>query len=107
MTCRLRRLAVTAMLGFSAILRMDIAAHAEPGVFDNRIVFGQSAAFEGPAAALGLGMREGILASFNEANATGGVNGRRLELVSYDDGYEPEKAIANTKRLIDENGVLE
>ena len=38
-------------------------------------------------------MREGILASFNEANATGGVNGRRLELVSYDDGYEPEKAI--------------
>ena len=44
--------------------------------------------------------------SFNEANATGGVNGRRLELVSYDDGYEPEKAIANTKRLIDENGVF-
>jgi ABC-type branched-subunit amino acid transport system substrate-binding protein len=69
-------------------------------------LFGQSAAFEGPAAALGLGMREGILASFNEANATGGVNGRRLELVSYDDGYEPEKAIANTKRLIDENGVF-
>ena len=84
----------------------DTAAHAEPGVFDDRIVFGQSAAFDGPAAALGLGMREGILASFNEANATGGVNGRRLELVSYDDGYEPEKAIANTKRLIDENGVF-
>ena len=76
------------------------------GVFDDRIVFGQSAAFDGPAAALGLGMREGILASFNEANAAGGVNGRRLELVSYDDGYEPEKAIANTKRLINENGVF-
>jgi ABC-type branched-subunit amino acid transport system substrate-binding protein len=85
---------------------MDVAARAEPGVYDDRILFGQSAAFEGPAAALGLGMREGILASFNEANATGGVNGRRLELVSYDDGYEPEKAIANTKRLIDENGVF-
>jgi ABC-type branched-subunit amino acid transport system substrate-binding protein len=51
-------------------------------------------------------MREGILASFNEANATGGVNGRRLDLVSYDDGYEPEKAIVNTKRLIDEDGVF-
>jgi ABC-type branched-subunit amino acid transport system substrate-binding protein len=85
---------------------MESTAHAEPGVFDNRIVFGQSAAFEGPAAALGLGMREGILASFNETNATGGVDGRRLELVSYDDGYEPEKAIANTKRLIDEDGVF-
>jgi len=105
MTRRPRGIAVAAILGFGAISLMDVAAHAEPGVFDGRILFGQSAAFEGPAAALGLGMREGILASFNEANATGGVNGRRLELVSYDDGYEPEKAIANTKRLIDENGV--
>src|SRR6201997_5852592 len=96
--------AVAAMLGFGALSLMGIAAHAEPGVFDDRIVFGQSAAFNGPAAALGLGMRQGILASFNEANAAGGVNGRRLELVSYDDGYEPEKAITNTKRLINENG---
>jgi len=106
MICWPRGIAVTAILGFGAISLMDVAAHAEPGVFDDRVLFGQSAAFEGPAAALGLGMREGILASFNEANAIGGVNGRRLELVSYDDGYEPEKAIANTKRLIDENRVF-
>jgi ABC-type branched-subunit amino acid transport system substrate-binding protein len=101
----LRGIAVAATLGFGAISLMEVAAHAEPGVFDDRIVFGQSAAFDGPAAALGLGMRDGILAAFNEANGAGGVNGRRLELVSYDDGYEPEKAIANTKRLI-ENGVF-
>jgi ABC-type branched-subunit amino acid transport system substrate-binding protein len=106
MTCWPRGIAVAAILGFGAISLMNVAAHAEPGVFDDRILFGQSAAFEGPAAALGLGMREGILASFNEANAAGGVNGRRLELVSYDDGYEPEKAIVNTKRLINENGVF-
>jgi branched-chain amino acid transport system substrate-binding protein len=106
MICWPRGIAVVAILGFGAISLMDIAAHAEPGVFDDRILFGQSAAFEGPAAALGLGMREGILASFNEANAASGVNGRRLELVSYNDGYEPEKAIANTKRLINENGVF-
>ncbi|MDA9508532.1 ABC transporter substrate-binding protein [Bradyrhizobium sp. CCBAU 11386] len=106
MTCWPRGIAVAAILGVGASSLMDIAARAEPGVFDDRILFGQSAAFEGPAAALGLGMREGILASFNEANSTGGVNGRRLELVSYDDGYEPEKAIANTKRLINENGVF-
>lgn len=106
MECWLRGIAVTAMMGFGAILLVGVAAHAEPGVFDDRIVFGQSAAFDGPAAALGLGMREGILAAFDEANAAGGVNGRRLELVSYDDGYEPEKAIANTKRLINENGVF-
>ena len=106
MTCWPRGIAVAAILGFGPISLMNVAAHAEPGVFDDRILFGQSAAFEGPAAALGLGMREGILASFNEANAAGGVNGRRLELVSYDDGYEPEKAIVNTKRLINENGVF-
>ncbi len=106
MRCRRRGIAVAAMLGFGAISLMDVAAHAEPGVFDDRIVFGQSAAFEGPAAALGLGMREGIFAAFSEANAAGGANGRKLELVTYDDGYEPEKAIANTKRLIDEDGVF-
>ena len=51
-------------------------------------------------------MREGILAAFHEANAAGGVNGRKLELVSYDDGYEPDRAIANTERLIDKDGVF-
>jgi ABC-type branched-subunit amino acid transport system substrate-binding protein len=106
MTCWLRRIAVAVLLGFGAVSLTGIVAHAEPGVFDDRIVFGQSAAFDGPAAALGLGMRDGILAAFNEVNASGGVSGHRLELVSYDDGYEPEQAIANTKRLIDENGVF-
>lgn len=79
---------------------------AESGVFDDRIVFGQSAAFKGPAAALGLGMRAGILAAFNEVNENGGVNGRRLALISYNDGYEPETAIANTNRLIEEDDVF-
>src|ERR1700736_6960657 len=100
MICWPRGIAVAAILGFGAISLMDIAAPAEPGVFDDRILFGQSAAFEGPAAALGLGMREGILASFNEANAAGGVNGRRLGRTAHDDVSEPEKAMANTKRLI-------
>jgi branched-chain amino acid transport system substrate-binding protein len=83
-----------------------LAASADPGVFDDRIVFGQSAALKGPAAALGLGMRDGILAAFHEANAAGGVHGRKLDLISYNDGYEPEMAIANTKRLIDEDKVF-
>lgn len=83
-----------------------LAANAESGVFEDRILFGQSAAFKGPAAALGLGMREGILAAFNETNAAGGVHGRRLELVTYNDGYEPDKAIANTNRLIFDDQVF-
>jgi branched-chain amino acid transport system substrate-binding protein len=83
-----------------------LTVHADPGVFDDRIVFGQSAALRGPAAALGLGMREGILAAFHEANAAGGVHGRKLELISYNDDYEPEVAIAKTNKLIEEDRVF-
>ena len=77
-----------------------------PGVTAERILFGQSAAFSGPAAELGRGMRLGIQAAFKEANDAGGVHGRRLELVTVDDGYEPEAAITNTRRLIEDEGVF-
>ena len=67
------------------------------GVTAERILFGQSAALGGPAADLGTEMRRGIAAAFEEVNGAGGVGGRRLELRSYDDRYEPELAIANTR----------
>jgi len=60
----------------------------------------------GPTADLGNEMRRGILAAFEEVNRAGGVGGRRLELRSYDDRYEPELAIANTRRLIEDDGVF-
>ena len=91
---------------FSAALALcayQSTANAEVGVTTDRILFGQSAAMDGAAKALGQGMFEGINAAFDEANRNGGVKGRKLELVSYDDGYEPEKAIANTNRLIDQS----
>ncbi len=76
------------------------------GVFDDRILFGQSAAFSGPAQFLGRNMRLGIQAAFNEANEAGGVHGRRLELLSLDDGYESDGALSNTQLLIYEHGVF-
>lgn len=90
----------------ASVLAVTSAAWSESGVLDDRIVFGQSAALEGPAAELGRGMRDGILAAFNEIGQAGGVHGRDLELISYDDGYEPERAIANVLELIDERGVF-
>lgn len=81
-------------------------ALADPGVTAERILFGQSAALEGPAAALGTGMRLGIEAAFAEANAAGGIDGRTLELIAKDDGYEPEASVANTQALIDKDGVF-
>ena len=82
------------------------AGPAQPGITDTRILFGQSAAFTGPAQELGRGMQLGILAAFVEANRSGGVHGRQLELVSLDDAYEPELAVANTLRLIEEEAVF-
>lgn len=82
------------------------AASADPGVTADKIVFGEAAAFEGPAAALGIGMREGIQAAFAEVNKAGGVNGRKLELISVDDSYEPNKAIEATKKLINNDKVF-
>ena len=72
------------------------------GITDDRVLFGQSAAFTGPAAELGTNMRTGIEAAFHEANRAGGVHGRSLELISLDDAYEPETAVTNTLRLIED-----
>ena len=77
-----------------------------PGVFPDRIHFGQSADFSGTARALGTNMRLGILMAFNEVNETGGINGRRLELSNLDDLYTPDKAVLNTIRLIEELEVF-
>ena len=76
------------------------------GVSDGRILFGQSAALSGPAKELGRNMRLGILSAFDEVNATGGVNGRLLELQSLDDAYEPEDAIVMTRHLIEQEEVF-
>ena len=81
-------------------------AFAEDGVSDGKIVFGQVAALQGPAQALGQGMRQGILAAFDAANRAGGISGRKLELKSLDDGYEPEKTVEATKRILDEDKVF-
>ena len=76
------------------------------GLSDDRILFGQSAAFSGPAQELGKNMQLGILAAFDEVNRQGGVHGRVLELQSLDDAYEPEDAIVMTRHLIDQEQVF-
>ena len=77
-----------------------------PGLSDERILFGQSAALSGPAKELGRNMRLGILAAFDEVNERGGVYGRALELQSLDDAYEPEDAIVMTRHLIEQEQVF-
>jgi branched-chain amino acid transport system substrate-binding protein len=70
------------------------------------ILLGQSCALSGPAENLGREMRSGLLAAFSYINDKGGVNGREILLLSKDDGYEPDKAIRNTRWLIEEGHVF-
>ena len=73
-----------------------------PGVTADEIVFGQSTDF----AEIGLNLQLGIQAAFREVNAKGGVNGRTLRLITLDDDYEAAKAIENTVKLIEDEGVF-
>ncbi len=92
-----RILFLVALLFFPAAL---------PAADEPVILFGQSAALTGPTSELGTGMKLGLDAAFNEINANGGIHGYRLGLTSLDDGYEPEAAIVNTRRLIEEEQVF-
>ena len=98
----LKALTVALLAGIAAAS----PARAEDGVAADKIVFGQAAALAGPASALGLGMKVGLEAAFAEVNKAGGVKGRKLELKSVDDGYEPTKAIEAVKKLIGEDKVF-
>ncbi len=82
------------------------SAQAQPGVTETEIRIGQFAVQTGPAAELGKRMQLGIQAHFAAINAAGGINGRQIKLVSRDDGYEPEKAAAAVKALIEEDKVF-
>ena len=79
---------------------------AETGVNDLRIRIGQSAVFSGVAQDFGIDYRAGIQLAFDSTNKAGGVFGRRLELVSYDDAYEPKRTADNTVKLIDDDKVF-
>ncbi|MDO9157898.1 MAG: ABC transporter substrate-binding protein, partial [Burkholderiaceae bacterium] len=69
---------------------------------DKPIVLGQSAAFSGPAAELGQQYHLGARLYFDRVNASGGIEGRKIELHKLDDGYEPERCAANTRQFIAE-----
>ena len=70
---------------------------------NNKIILGQSAAFTGPAAELGIQFQQGAKLWFEQLNAQGGIAGKTIEIRSLDDGYEPDRCAANTQKLISED----
>ena len=92
---------------FLLLAALNITAQAaEVGVTESEIRIGQFAALSGPAAELGKRLQLGIQAHFTAINAAGGIKGRKLTLISRDDGYEPDKAAAAVKALIEEDKVF-
>ena len=76
------------------------------GISADEILLGSSSALEGHASFLGTKYQYGSLAWFNELNASGGVHGRKIRLITYDDKYDPPLTIKNTERLINEDKVF-
>ena len=100
-TTRLVRPLRAALLIAALVAAPLTAAAQRQGVDDRTIRLAQVAAMEGPARALGQGMALGLRAAFAEANAAGGVHGRRVVLDSIDDGYEPNRSVTAVRRVID------
>jgi branched-chain amino acid transport system substrate-binding protein len=77
----------------------------DPGASDTEIKVGNINPYSGPASAYGMIGRT-MAAYFNKVNAEGGINGRKITFISYDDGYSPPKAVEQARRLVEGDGVL-
>ncbi|RQP26421.1 ABC transporter substrate-binding protein [Piscinibacter terrae] len=84
------------------------ASAAAPSAFaqDDVIRLGQTVALTGPLADIGAAMHQGSKLYFDAVNARGGVNGRRIELVARDDGYDVKRALANIDGFIKDPGLF-
>ena len=95
----------------SATLRIALAAAAIavvtlPARAQEPIKVGMSGPFSGGLSLLGQGVRDGVEAAFAEINDTGGVNGRKLQFIAEDDGYEPMRTIASARKLVEQDKVV-
>lgn len=99
-----KRLYIGCMLVLAALWAQP--ARAQFGVTSDKVLLGQAAVFSGPAAQLGIQMRNGVKTYLDHVNAQGGVHGRRIELITEDDFYESARAPAASRKLIEEHKVF-
>jgi branched-chain amino acid transport system substrate-binding protein len=96
------------LCGLAAVLLLAAApAAAQPGVTDAEIVLGCSNSFSGPLAFTGeQATKFGVDLYFKVVNDAGGIHGRKVRTVYYDDGYKPQEAVANTKKLVEQDKIF-
>jgi branched-chain amino acid transport system substrate-binding protein len=99
-------LAATLLAG-AALAAAPAAAQKkyDPGASDTEIKVGNTNPYSGPASAYGV-IGKTIAAYFNKVNAEGGVNGRKINFISYDDGYSPPKTVEQIRKLVESDEVL-
>jgi ABC-type branched-subunit amino acid transport system substrate-binding protein len=90
-------------LGAAAIAAPALAQNA-PGITDSEIKIGQTMPYTGPVTAFST-LGKGEIGYFKMLNEQGGVNGRKINLLSLDDGYAPPKAVEQTRKLVEQDGV--
>src|ERR1700744_2434506 len=103
------RTAIAAVAAFALLAGSNTGALAQKkydtGATDTEIKIGNIMPYSGPASAYGvIGKTEA--AYFNKINAAGGINGRKINFVSYDDGYSPPKAVEQARKLVESDEVL-
>src|SRR5262245_8107754 len=77
----------------------------DPGVTDTEIRIGNTAAYSGPASAYGVG-GFAWAAFFKMVNDQGGINGRKVKFISYDDAYSPPKTVEQVRKLVENDEVF-
>ena len=100
------KLLTMAALALSVITTPAVAQKKySPGASDTEIKIGNINPYSGPASAYGL-IGKTIAAYFKKVNAEGGINGRKINFISYDDGYSPPKAVEQARKLVESDEVL-
>ncbi len=96
----------TAVIAFAATAGSALAQKKyDTGATDTEIKIGNIMPYSGPASAYGvIGKTEE--AYFKKINAEGGINGRKINFVTYDDGYSPPKAVEQARKLVESDEAL-
>ena len=101
---------VLAVAAATLLMGTALASHAfekkTEGVLEKEIVLGSSQPLSGTLAYMGKAVDEGMRTYFDMVNAQGGVNGRKIKLITYDDELKPAKSVANAKLLIERDNIL-
>src|SRR2546423_2004793 len=96
----------TAVIAFAAMSGSALAQKKyDTGASDTEIKIGNIMPYSGPASAYGV-IGKAQAAYFNKVNAEGGINGRKINFISYDDSFSPPKAVEQARKLVESDEVL-